>query len=119
MTQKTHKTYYPEGTVLPKKLSHWVFVEPVLILENPHKVLYRSYQFSSFEQALRFMSTAADGPIAKFDHHPCWANSYNRLQIWLSTTQSGGQVTEKDIELASALEYLWETFEKKSDLTLS
>jgi 4a-hydroxytetrahydrobiopterin dehydratase len=49
-----------------------------------------------------FMMTAAP-LIEKRDHHPEWANVYNRVTIHLSTHDSGG-ITKKDLDLATLLE---------------
>jgi 4a-hydroxytetrahydrobiopterin dehydratase len=38
-------------------------------------------------------------------HHPDWANSYNRLEVSLTTHDAGG-LTEKDIALAKVFEAL-------------
>jgi len=37
------------------------------------------------------------------NHHPEWANVYNRITVKLSTHDSGG-ITKKDLELAALLE---------------
>ena len=66
--------------------------------------LHREYKFSDFERALGFMLAAAPG-IAKMDHHPEWANVYNRVSVDL-TTHSAGGITEKDFALARLLEDL-------------
>jgi len=64
--------------------------------------LHRAYKFPDFAHAMGFMATAAP-KIEKLDHHPEWANVYNRVTIHLSTHDSGG-ITKKDLELAALLE---------------
>ena len=39
----------------------------------------------------------------KLDHHPEWFNVYNKVDVTLSTHDAGG-VTEKDIQMAEAME---------------
>ena len=39
----------------------------------------------------------------KMDHHPEWYNVYNRVDVTLTTHDAGG-VTQKDVELATAME---------------
>ena len=41
----------------------------------------------------------------KADHHPDWSNSWNKVDIAL-TTHSDGGVTRKDVDLASAIDAL-------------
>ena len=41
----------------------------------------------------------------KMDHHPEWSNVYNKVEVIL-TTHSAGGVTEKDINLAKAMDAL-------------
>ncbi len=48
------------------------------------------------------MATAAVAIEAR-NHHPEWANVWNRVTIDLSTHDAGG-ITEKDTELAALLE---------------
>lgn len=57
--------------------------------------------FESFRMALEFMNVAANY-AEKFDHHPVWCNIYNRVIIDLLTHEVGG-ITEKDFELAAAI----------------
>lgn len=40
-------------------------------------------------------------------HHPNWSNVYNSVSITLNTHDAGDQVTEKDIELAKAIEKIY------------
>ncbi len=64
--------------------------------------LHREYKFANFAHAMGFMMTAAP-TIEKNDHHPEWANVYNRVTVDL-TTHSAGGITQKDVELATLLE---------------
>jgi 4a-hydroxytetrahydrobiopterin dehydratase len=66
--------------------------------------LHRAYKFRGFEQAIDFMVAATPG-IAKMDHHPEWANVYNRVTVDLVTHSAGG-ITQKDFDLAALLEGL-------------
>lgn len=64
--------------------------------------LHREYKFSDFAHAFGFMATAAP-LIEKNNHHPEWANVYNRVTVDLSTHDAGG-ITQKDLDLAKLLE---------------
>jgi 4a-hydroxytetrahydrobiopterin dehydratase len=64
--------------------------------------LHREYRFSDFPHAFGFMATAAPS-IEKMDHHPEWANVYNRVTVDLTTHDAGG-ITQKDVKLAALLE---------------
>jgi len=64
--------------------------------------LHREYKFADFAYAMGFMAIAAP-KIEKRDHHPEWANVYNRVTVDLTTHDSGG-ITKKDLELAVMLE---------------
>ena len=64
--------------------------------------LHREYKFRDFIHAFGFMATAAVAIEAR-NHHPEWANVWNRVTIDLSTHDAGG-ITEKDTELAALLE---------------
>jgi 4a-hydroxytetrahydrobiopterin dehydratase len=39
----------------------------------------------------------------KMNHHPTWTNTYNKVEIRLSTHDAGNTVTEKDRKLASSI----------------
>ena len=64
----------------------------------------KSFKFKDFNAAFGWMTRAA--LIAeKMDHHPEWSNVYNKVEVTL-TTHSAGGVTEKDINLAKAMDAL-------------
>lgn len=68
------------------------------------KSIARSLKFRNFREALSWM-VRAGFEAESIDHHPDWSNSYNRVEITL-TTHSAGGLTEKDIHLAHRLEKL-------------
>lgn len=59
----------------------------------------KTFKFKDFAGAWSFMSACAL-MAEKMDHHPDWANVYNRVEVKLTTHDAGG-VTEKDIRLAN------------------
>jgi ribonuclease HI/pterin-4a-carbinolamine dehydratase len=65
--------------------------------------LHRSFVFDDFAQAFEFMSRVAVLAESR-DHHPTWKNAYNKVEIWLSTHDADGAVTEKDRGLAEAID---------------
>ena len=64
--------------------------------------LHREYKFTDFPHAIGFMVTAAPG-IEKKNHHPEWANVYNRVTVDLTTHDAGG-ITQWDVDLAHFIE---------------
>ncbi|WP_295670389.1 4a-hydroxytetrahydrobiopterin dehydratase [uncultured Mucilaginibacter sp.] len=65
--------------------------------------LYRAFEFKDFQEAFAFMTRVA--LIAeKMDHHPTWANTWNKVEIWLNTHDAGDVVTEKDRDLAKRID---------------
>lgn len=65
--------------------------------------LYRAFTFRDFKEAFVFMTQVA-ALADERDHHPTWTNTYNKLEIWLSTHDAGNTVTRKDRELAAAID---------------
>ena len=62
----------------------------------------KSFKFKDFNAAFGFMTRVA--LIAEqMNHHPEWANVWNRVDITLSTHDAGG-LTELDVKLAEAIE---------------
>jgi 4a-hydroxytetrahydrobiopterin dehydratase len=70
------------------------------------KSIHQSYKFKSFAEAWSFMSHVAL-LAEKMDHHPDWSNSYNKVDITLTSHDAGG-VTANDIKLAKAItDFVW------------
>jgi 4a-hydroxytetrahydrobiopterin dehydratase len=65
--------------------------------------LYRTFEFKDFSEAFSFMTRIAL-MAEKMDHHPTWTNTYNKVEIWLSTHAAGDVVTDKDRALAKAID---------------
>jgi 4a-hydroxytetrahydrobiopterin dehydratase len=74
---------------------------PAWTLAADRKSIRNSYKFKNFTEAFAFMTRVAL-VAERMDHHPDWSNSYNRVEISLSTHAAGG-VTERDIRLAQAI----------------
>jgi 4a-hydroxytetrahydrobiopterin dehydratase len=62
------------------------------------KAIRRCFRFRDFSEAFGFMTRVALA-AEKADHHPDWSNSWNRVDVALSTHSEGG-VTARDIDLA-------------------
>jgi 4a-hydroxytetrahydrobiopterin dehydratase len=62
----------------------------------------KSYRFADFNAAFGFMTRVAL-KADRMDHHPEWYNVYSKVDVLLSTHDSGG-VTEKDVELAKFMD---------------
>jgi len=73
-------------------------------IEEENK-LSRTFEFSNFVEAWGFLSQVAI-LAEKADHHPHISNVYNRVTLELSTHDAGNVVTEKDHQLAGAIDQL-------------
>jgi 4a-hydroxytetrahydrobiopterin dehydratase len=67
--------------------------------------LYRKFKFADFSEAFAFMTRVAL-EAEKINHHPLWTNVYNTVEIWLNTHDAGDVVTDKDRQLADAIDKL-------------
>ena len=65
--------------------------------------LVRDYVFADFTQAWAWMNQVASLADAH-NHHPYWTNVYNRVHIELTTHDAWDIVTNKDWELARAID---------------
>ncbi|MBV7528923.1 4a-hydroxytetrahydrobiopterin dehydratase [Chitinophaga sp. sic0106] len=74
--------------------------------EEKNNQLFRSFTFKDFREAFAFMTKVAL-TAEKMDHHPYWTNVYNKVEIYLCTHDAGDIVTEKDRQLANAIDQLF------------
>lgn len=71
--------------------------------------IHREFEFEDFKTALSFIVRVG------FDaedqgHHPELFNVYNTVQISLATHDADDKVTEKDVNLAKAIDAIYKTF---------
>ena len=67
--------------------------------------LSKKFEFKDFSEAFAFMTRVAL-EAEKMNHHPTWTNTYNTVDISLSTHDAGDIVTEKDQKLSKKIDAL-------------
>ncbi len=73
--------------------------------------LYQEFTFPGFDGAIVFMNNIAT--IAnELNHHPTIKNTYNSVELWLSTHEAGDVVTDKDRSFAKRIDNLFATDKK-------
>ena len=70
--------------------------------DEARRAIARRFVFRDFAQAFSFM-TAVALAAEEADHHPDWSNSWNKVDILL-TTHSAGGVTARDVALARRID---------------
>jgi len=76
-----------------KELKGWNYEEPMI---------QKKFEFNDFREAFSKM-TAIAFVAEEHQHHPDWKNSYNTLEISLTSHDEGG-ITDKDFKMAKAIE---------------
>ena len=97
-----------------KLLSGWEPVESLIPGDYPksRKELRRVYKFQSFRSAVGFMSSAVDA-ISEAQHHPRWENQWRTVTVYLTTWDIGFRVSRLDIEMAKALDRIYEEVKRQ------
>ena len=72
--------------------------------EERDGALHKSFRFADFSEAFGFLSRVALH-AEKVDHHPEFTSVWNRVDFRLTTHDAGG-VTDKDRDLANAIDRL-------------
>ena len=67
--------------------------------------LVKTFTFDSFPSAMAWM-VKASFIMEQHQHHAQWTNVYNRVEVKLCTHDAGNVVTEKDRQLAKALDLI-------------
>jgi 4a-hydroxytetrahydrobiopterin dehydratase len=67
--------------------------------------LKRTFKFADFSEAFAFMTRVAL-LAEKTNHHPDWSNSWNTVEISLTTHSAGSTVTDNDRNVAAAIDKL-------------
>ncbi len=75
--------------------------------------LVREYTCSDFETAIAFIVRIAFH-AHRMDHHPELFNVYSTLRVRLTTHDAGDRVTQRDLDLARAIEPLSSAFCSRS-----
>lgn len=65
--------------------------------------LKKTFKFKDFSEAFGFMTRVAL-LAEQMNHHPTWTNTWNQVDIILSTHDAGHTVTDKDRKLAAAID---------------
>jgi 4a-hydroxytetrahydrobiopterin dehydratase len=76
--------------------------------KEENQVLLKTFTFATFEEAMQFMQNATPF-ISESDHHPTWSNTYNRVEVMLTTHDAGNKITDKDRKLADYLDKLYQS----------
>ncbi|HOY08414.1 MAG TPA: 4a-hydroxytetrahydrobiopterin dehydratase [Saprospiraceae bacterium] len=71
--------------------------------------LQATFKFKDFPEAFTFMTQVAFA-AEKMGHHPDWHNVWNTVDIQLTTHEAGNIVTDKDRELAAAIDVIYARF---------
>ena len=72
------------------------------LLLDTRDAITKDFQFKSFKQAWAWMSEIALC-AEKLDHHPEWSNTYNRVQVILTTHSCNG-LSDLDVKLAKLMD---------------
>jgi 4a-hydroxytetrahydrobiopterin dehydratase len=67
-------------------------------LSNDGTAILKTFRFRGFRDAMAWMMRAGF-EAEQLNHHPEWSNVYNRVDVRLTTHDTGG-LTMKDIDLA-------------------
>jgi 4a-hydroxytetrahydrobiopterin dehydratase len=79
------------------------------IENNGGEKLVTELKFKNFDEAWEFMQKVA--LLAKeLNHHPNWHNSYNTVNIELTTHDLGNKISDKDILLSKKIKQAYEKY---------
>lgn len=73
-------------------------------IQTPDRIR-REFVFEDFQQAFAFMTRVA-AVAEELNHHPDWRNSYNRVEVELTTHDLGG-LSGLDVEMARRIDEIF------------
>jgi 4a-hydroxytetrahydrobiopterin dehydratase len=71
--------------------------------------LFRKFEFADFAEAFAFITKVA-AVAERLDHHPDWSQSWNVVEITLSSHDAGRTVTARDHKLADEINRVFDQF---------
>jgi len=71
--------------------------------QEKDQTLQATFLFKNFTEAFAFMTEVAFA-AERLQHHPNWDNVWNKVNFQLRTHDAGDTVTDKDRQLASAID---------------
>lgn len=77
---------------------------PQWSLRDDGLAIQRTFTFADFSEAFAFMTRVAL-LAEKTDHHPEWANVWNRVEVTLTTHDADG-LSRRDVDMARAMDGL-------------
>lgn len=75
-----------------------------ILNKSGKEALSKKFEFKDFKEAFAFMTSVAE-KAEEMNHHPEWFNVYNKVDVELTTHDTGG-LSEKDYELAQFMNNL-------------
>ncbi len=80
--------------------------------QETNNQLYKQFTFGGFKEAMAFMNQVAQ--IAEeLNHHPEIRNSYNTVELWLTTHDASNKITDKDRAFAEMVDAIGAVAPKK------
>lgn len=73
--------------------------------QTENNQLYKKFTFTDFAEAIAFLNRVAS-LAEQANHHPRIHNTWNEVELWLSTHEAGDTVTDKDQALAEQIDGL-------------
>jgi 4a-hydroxytetrahydrobiopterin dehydratase len=73
--------------------------------KEENNTLVKTFEFKDFTEAFAFMTRVAF-LAESHGHHPNWSNVYNKVSFKLTTHDKGNTITQKDKDLAKAIDSL-------------
>ena len=85
-------------------------IKRIIMWKESENALQATFIFRDFSAAFAFMTEVAF-QAEKMNHHPNWSNVWNTVKIQLNTHDAGNVVTEKDRELAAAIDRIYQKYQ--------